>query len=198
MGVHMGPDRTGQILNFPAPAPASEDLSLPQASPPRAEMAAIDSLAEVDQIFEMRSKGLSESTERQSQANTETSRLQDEFSSVCANEIRPAMQAFLDRLRLNGGGGLLEEREGVRGAGVSPRVILWMSLSGELIGRPRRDQHPYLELDFDITRKTVFVAEGDMWKGHGTSGAAGTWIPSEITGEAVTRSLLGVLRRAAA
>ena len=117
---------------------------------------------------------------------------------MCAGEIRPAMQAFLDRLRLNGGGGLLEERGGVAGAGVSPRARLWMSLSGELIGRPRRDQHPYLQLDFDVSHKRVSVEEGDVWKGHGTSGPAGAWVPSEITGDTVTKALLGVLRRAAA
>ena len=194
----MGPDRTGQILNFPSPALASEDLPLPRVSSGDNETPTTDLLAEVDQIFEMRSRTVSQSAERQSRADTEDIRLREEFASVCAGEIRPAMQAFLDRLRLNGGGGLLEEREGVAGAGVSPRVRLWMSLSGELIGRPRRDQHPYLQIDFDVTHKRVSVEEGDVWKGHGTSGPAGAWVPSEITGDTVTKALLGVLRRAAA
>jgi hypothetical protein len=193
----MGPDRTGQILNFPSPAFVSEDLPIPRASSGGTETPTSDLLAEVDHIFEMRSQSAGQSEERQSQADSEAIRLQDEFGSVCEEQIRPAMQAFLERLRLNGGGGLLEERDGV-GARVSPRVRLWMSLSGELIGRPRRDQHPYLQLDFDITRKRVSVEEGDMWKGHGTSGPAGAWILSEITGDTVTAALLGVLRRAAA
>jgi hypothetical protein len=193
----MGPDRTGQILNFPSPAFVSEDLDIPRVSSGGTETPTSDLLTEVDHIFEMRSQSASQSVARQSQAETEAMRLQDEFGSVCEEQILPAMQAFLERLRLNGGGGLLEERDGV-GARVSPRVRLWMSLSGELIGRPRRDQHPYLQLDFDITRKRVSVEEGDMWKGHGTSGPAGAWILSEITGDTVTAALLGVLRRAAA
>ena len=73
-----------------------------------------------------------------------------------------------------------------------------MSLSGELIGRPRQDQHPYLQLDFDLALQRVNVAEGDMWKGHGSSGPVGSWIVSEITDAVVTESLLGILRRAAA
>ncbi len=123
--------------------------------------------------------------------------LQEEFSAVCAHEVRPAMQAFLDRLRVNGGGGLLEERADVQGAGVGARIRLWMSLSGELLGRPRQDQHPYFQLDLDVVGQQVNLVEGDMWKGRGTSGPVGSWIASEITGAMVTQSLLEVLRRAA-
>jgi len=141
---------------------------------------------------------MTRSVERQSDAGTERARLQAEFSAVCSQQILPAMQAFLERLRMNGGGGLVEEHDGVEGAGVAPRVRLWMSLSGEIIGRPRQDQHPFLELDFDVAQQQVNVAEGDMWKGHGTSGPVGVWIASEITSEIVTESLIDVLRRAAA
>jgi hypothetical protein len=193
----MGPDSVGQILSFPSPV-ISEDLPGDLDSGTETNGPSADLLDEVDQIFEMRSQGLDHSAERQSQADSERTRLQEEFSAVCGEEIRPAMQAFLARLRMNGGGGLLEEREGVQGAGVAPRVRLWMSLSGEIIGRPRRDQHPYLQLDFDIIKKRVIVAEGDVWKGHGTSGRVGTWNAPEITGDMVLRSLLGVLKRAAA
>ncbi len=196
----MGPDPQGQILNFPRSPRISESLPLPQPSSSDPDTATVSSdlLEEVDHIFEMRSRGLNDSAERDSREDTERSRLQEEFTSVSAQQIRPAMQAFLERLRTNGGGGLLEERAGVQGAGVAPRVRLWMSLSGELIGRPRHDQHPYLQLDFDIARRQVNVTEGDMWKGHGTSGPVGAWIASEITGDLVTTSLLSVLRRAAA
>jgi hypothetical protein len=195
----MGPDRVGKILDFRA----SSDISGHRPLPPHssdlsgADTTSIDLLAEVDHIFEMRSRRMHHSADMQSQADTENTRLQDEFASVCVETIEPAMQGFLERLRMNGGGGLLEIREGVRGAGVSPRVRLWMSLSGELIGRPRQDQHPYLQLDFDMAQQRVNVAEGDMWKGHGTSGPAETWMTSEITAELVTQSLLHILRRAA-
>jgi hypothetical protein len=194
----MGPDQVGQILNFPTSPANSESPARVRSSAPDTEAAesSPDLLNEVDRIFEMRARGLSHSDERQSQIDSENARLQDEFTSVCASTIRPAMQAFLERLRANGGGGLLEERSGVHGAGVAARITLWMSLSGELIGRPRRDQHPYLQLDFDAVQRQVVLVEGDMWKGHGTSGPVGTWAASEITGALVTESLLDVLRRA--
>jgi hypothetical protein len=185
----MGPDSIGQILSFPKSVGAG-DLSGPSSSN--------DPLDEVDEIFAIRSQGLDQSAESQSQARSERTRLQEEFAAVCGEEIRPAMQAFLERLRQNGGSGLLEERDGIEGAGVAPRIRLWMSLSGEIIGRPRRDQHPYLQLDFDIIKRRVMVAEGDVWRGHGSSGQVGTWNASEITGDMVVRSLVGVLRRAAA
>ena len=186
----MGPDSIGQILSFPKPV-GSEDL-------PVSSTCSDDPLDEIDEIFATRLQGRDQSVERQSQAQSERTRLQEEFATGCGEEIRSAMQAFLERLRQNGGGGLLEEREGVEGAGVAPRVRLWMSLSGEIIGRPRRDQHPYLQLDFDIIKRRVMVAEGDVWKGHGSSGQVGTWNAPEITGDMVMRSLVGVLRRAAA
>ena len=195
----MGPDQIGQILNFPASPLMSED-SLPRSVSESAAtpIPAADALREVDQIFETRSRGLSHTAESQQRADTERTRLYEEFSSTSASIIRPAMEAFLERVRTNGGGGLLEVRDGVQEAGVSPRVRLWLSLSGELIGRPRQDQHPYLQLDFDLALQLVNVAEGDMWKGHGSSGPVGSWIVSEITGAVVTESLLGILRRAAA
>jgi len=132
-----------------------------------------------------------------SQVGIDRAELQEEFLAVCARVVRPAMQEFLERLRMNGGGGLLEMREGVQNAGVAARARLWMSLSGDLIGRPRRNQHPYLELDLDVEHLQVNVAEGDMWKGHGSSGPAGAWKASEITSTMITESLLGILRRAA-
>ena len=194
----MGPDQEGQILNFRSSPRSSRISPLPLVSPD-AEVPsdAADPLGEVDHIFEMRSRGMTYSVERQSDASTERARLQAEFSAVCSQRILPAMRAFLERLRMNGGDGLVEEHDGVEGAGIAPRVRIWMSLSGEIIGRPRHDQHPYLELDFDIAQQQVNVAEGDMWKGHGTSGPVGVWIASEITSDMVTESLIDVLRRAA-
>jgi hypothetical protein len=196
----MGPDQVGQILNFPASPLTAEDSPLPRRSSHSAATAQLpaDALAEVDQIFEIRSRGLSHSAESQAREDIERTRLYEEFSSLSTDVIRPAMQAFLERVRMNGGGGLLEVRDGVQEAGVSPRIRLWLSLSGELIGRPRQDQHPYLQLDFDLAQQLVNVAEGDMWKGHGASGPVGSWIVSEITDAVVTESLLGILRRAAA
>jgi hypothetical protein len=196
----MGPDQVGQILNFPASPLTSEDSSPPRHTPHGAAsaMPSTDALREVDRIFEIRSRGLSHSAESQERADTERTRLYEEFSSMSTHVIRPAMEAFLARVRVNGGGGLLEVRDGVQEAGVSPRVRLWLSLSGELIGRPRQDQHPYLQLDFDVALQLVHVAEGDMWKGHGSSGPVGSWVVSDITDVVVTESLIEILRRAAA
>jgi hypothetical protein len=195
----MGPDPVARILNFPASRRGTEDAAPPRPSSQAEHVttSGTDLLAEVDLIFEMRSRGLDPSIERQSLADLERTRLQEEFSTVCAQEIRPAMQAFLERLQMNGGGGLLEEHEGVQGAGVAPRIRLWMSLAGELIGRPRQDQHPYLQLDFDIDLRQVNVSEGDMGKGRGASGPFDAWMASEITGARVTEALLAVLRKAA-
>jgi hypothetical protein len=196
----MGPDQVGQILNFPASPLTAEDSSLPRHTPHGAAspVPSTDVLREVDRIFEIRSRGLSHLAESQVRADTERTRLYEEFSSMSTHVIRPAMEAFLARVRMNGGGGLLEVRDGVQEAGVSPRVRLWLSLSGELIGRPRQDQHPYLQLDFDIDLQLVNVAEGDMWKGHGSSGPVGSWVVSDITDVVVTESLIEILRRAAA
>ena len=180
----MGPDPEGQILNFPSSTRNSDASSHPRRSSRDTETTSVstDSLSEVDHIFEMRSRGIDGSAQRQSDESAEQTRLQAEFSTACREQILPAMQKFLERLRMNGGGGLLEEHEGVQEAGVAPRIRLWMSLSGELIGRPRHDQHPYLQLDYDVSPDSrCNVAEGDMWKGHGTSGPVGVWSAGEIT-----------------
>jgi len=194
----MGPDHAGQILNFPAPPRTTDEPRVTRDSgPDAAATSAPDLLDEVDRIFELRSRVLDATGERRSDVDAERIRLQEEFASVCVFTVRPAMQSFLDRLRVHGGGGLLEERADVQGAGVAARIRLWMSLSGELIGRPRQDQHPYLQLDLDVVEQHVNVSEGDMWKGHGTSGPVGFWIASEITTAGVMQSLIGILRRAA-
>ena len=131
----MGPDHVGQILNFPTSPTNSESPPAPEQQPAGSSP---DVLDEIDRIFEMRARGLSDPDERQSQIDSENARRQEEFTAVCASTVRPAMQSFLERLRVNGGGGLLEERSGVHGAGVAARITLWMSLSGEIIGRPRQ------------------------------------------------------------
>jgi hypothetical protein len=192
----MGPDPVGQILAFPgSPRPSDDPVS--RTSSAADSTVASDLLDEVDHIFEMRSRGLDLSGERRSQIDAQRVALQEEFSSACANTIRPAMQAFLERMRRNGGGGLLEQRSGVQRAGVAARIRLWMSLSGEIIGRPRRDQHPYLQLDLDVVEQRVNLIEGDKWQGHRYSGPVASWTTSEITGPLVTQSLIDVLRRAA-
>ncbi len=162
----MGPDQAGQILDFPTSGRHSEDPArVAHASQDTVPTPGGDLLAEVDHIFAMRSRALTQSGEQQSQFDSAELRRHEEFSSVCTDIVRPAMQAFLERLCANGGGGLVEERSGVPGAGVAPRIRLWMSLSGDLIGRPRRDQHPYLQLDFDAAKQQVNLVESDAAEG---------------------------------
>jgi len=156
-----------------------------------------DLLEQVDEVFRVRAQQLQASAEQQARAGSTQARLHDDVAALCTQEIRAAMEAFLVRLRTNGGGGLLEERAGIAGTGVAPRMRLWMSLSGEILGRPRQDRNPYLQLDFEMTTRQITVAEGDMWQGHGAAGRVGAWDVSEVTNVLVTRALLAVLQRAA-
>ncbi len=123
----------------------------------------------------------------------------DDFATACEREVRPAMDAVVERLRQLGGDGLVEEHPGGEARFTSPRVALWMSLKGEIVGEPRLDRYPYLLLEADVEGRTVQVDEGDMWRGAGgnTSRRVGAWDVSEITRQRVTEALLAIARRAA-
>jgi len=123
----------------------------------------------------------------------------DEFAAACATEVRPAMDAVLERLRQRGGGGLVEEHPGGEARFRSPRLALWMSLKGEMVGEPRLDRFPYLLFEADVQGRKVQVDEGDMWRGAGghTSGRVGSWEISDLTRRRVTEELLAIARRAA-
>jgi hypothetical protein len=123
----------------------------------------------------------------------------DDFASVCETEVRPAMDAALERLRQLGGGGLLEVHPGGEPRFRSPGLTLWMSLKGEMVGEPRQDRYPYLQLEADPERRKVQVDEGDRWRGAGgnSSGRVATWDVADVTRQRVTEELLAVARRAA-
>jgi len=123
----------------------------------------------------------------------------DDFAAACEKEVRPAMDAVLERLRQLGGGGLVEEHPGGEARFRSPRLALWMSLKGEIVGEPRLDRYPYLLLEADVEGRKVQVDEGDMWRGAGgnTSGRVGVWELSDLTRQRVTEELLAIARRAA-
>jgi hypothetical protein len=123
----------------------------------------------------------------------------DEFRATCQDEVRPAMQAVLDRLRLEGGDGLIEEHPGGEPRVSTPRLTLWMSLQGPMEGVPRQDRNPYLQLDADVVDRVIRLTEGDSWRGGGAghSGSAGTWKPADVTRALVTRELAEIVRRSA-
>jgi hypothetical protein len=123
----------------------------------------------------------------------------DDFATACATEVRPAMDAVLERLRQSGGGGLVEVRSGGEARFRDPRLTLWISLKGEISGEPRLDRYPYLQFEADVEKRKVQVDEGDMWRGAGghSSGRAGTWDVAELTRDRVIRELLAIARRAA-
>lgn len=123
----------------------------------------------------------------------------DEFRAVCQAEVRPAMQAVVERLRLEGGDGLIEEHPGGEPRVSTPRLILWMSLQGPIDGAPRQDRNPHLQLDADVVGRVIRVSEGDSWRsgGAGHSGPAGTWKLPEVTRTMVVAELLEIVRRSA-
>ncbi|MGO9560858.1 MAG: hypothetical protein ACLPYW_17440 [Acidimicrobiales bacterium] len=158
-----------------------------------------DRLAEIDLILQRRMLEEAESADRNAQVTQERADFSNGFAEACASRVRPVMEAILERLRENGGGGFIEEREEARSRLCSHRLILWMSLSGEIEGVPRQNRHPYLQLDADPESHMVMVSEGDMWQGHGgnRSGLSGQWSLPELTPARVTESVVDILRRAA-
>jgi hypothetical protein len=152
-------------------------------------------LEEIDQVLK------SWSDQRQAfaarQAEIEATRLLfvRQAAEIADHVIRPAMEAALARLARDGGGGRIEERPGDDTH--SLRLILWMSLEGDIAGAPRQDLNPYLQLDIDVATRRIDVWEGDVWEKQGSSRATSPWQLSEITAESVTHRVIDILRRAA-
>ena len=167
-----------------------------QAPTPRSS-AVHDSLAEIDDILQRRSRRQRQLAEHSAEQDSLRVRFLEDWVTVCEQEVRPAMEAALGRIRQNGGGGVIVERGGSVGA--TPRITLWMSLEGEIGGTPRQDRHPYIQLDADAAKRQVQGSEGDMWLGVGThtSGRARLWELPEITMVAVAQAIVAILRRAA-
>ena len=163
-----------------------------------ADAAGNDPLAEIDQIMRTRRDEDRESADRAAHLLAERSEFSEEFVRVCEVQVRPAMEAVIERLRQNGGGGVIEERAEDLARNQAHRLTLWMSFKGEIVGTPRPDRNPYLQLDATVTKRVVTVSEGDMWQGHGggRSGRTGEWQLSEITAALVTETILEIIRRA--
>ena len=158
-----------------------------------------DPLAEVDQILEQQEVRVRQVADRTELEKVRRQQFLDDFATVSEREVRPAMEAVLDRLERDGGGGFIEEHGGGAPRYPLPQVTLWMSLAGEIPAPGREDRYPYLRLDADATHGCVQVREGDMWQGGGThkSGRTGTWQLSDITRSLVERTILDILRRSA-
>jgi hypothetical protein len=157
-----------------------------------------DPLVLIDQLMRARRDEDQETADRAAQVLADRSEFSDEFVRVCDAQVRPAMEAVLERLRHNGGGGVVEERAEDSARNQTHRLTLWMSFSGEIVGTPRPDRHPYLQLDATVAKRVVTVSEGDMWQGRGggRSGKTGEWELSEITTAQVTATILEIIRRA--
>jgi len=168
----------------------------PRAAGTTAQVAP-DPLEEIDQLMQKRLEDEQRSADRSAEITKERSQFSEEFSKVCDAHVRPVMEAILERLRRSGGGGVIEERPEDLARMQDHRFILWMSLEGEIVGTPRLDRHPYLQLDADVAKRAVTVSEGDMWAGHGgnRSGPVTEWQLSEISTTKVTEEILAILRR---
>jgi hypothetical protein len=184
------------------PEPARKDEPMqtpsPEGSDPLGGSASGDPLAEIDQLIQNKRGEEQKAADRSAQLQTDRSDFAAEFTSVCEEQVRPAMEAILQRLRRNGGGGVIDERPENVGQHHTHRLTLWMSFSGEITGAPRQDRHPYLQLDADIDKRSVAVSEGDMWQGQGgnRSGKFADWQLVEITAPRVTQEILAIIRRA--
>lgn len=160
-----------------------------------ASLASSDSLTEIDEIVHDWSERHHEEAERNSKVADERKQFLQDFERLSVSVIQPTMQAAVDRLERDGGGGLVEEHQGVGGHG--PRVTLWMALEGAISGDPREDRNPYLRLDADIPHRMVTVWEGDMWENKGGSGASTPWELGEVSAEGISKRVVGILKRAA-
>lgn len=157
-----------------------------------------DPLAEIDQLIQNKLRQEEEAAEQTAQLLVDRSEFASDFTTVCDQQARPAMEAILQRLRRNGGGGVIEERPENVGQHHTHRLTLWMSFRDEITGAPRQDRHPYLQLDAEVDKRAVTVSEGDVWQGHGgnRSGKLAEWQLAEITAARVTQEILAIIRRA--
>jgi hypothetical protein len=178
-------------LDRSGPLPAAEASGNPTASGP---------LAEIDSIVANVALKNREAAESSARTADEREEFSSGFRTACQTELRPAMQAVLERLQAAGGGGVIEEHPGGEPRFPAPRLTLWMSLAGEIAGAPRVDRCPYLEIEADVAKRRAQVSEGDMWRGGGggRSGRVAEWQLPELTYEHVVQELLSIARRAAA
>ena len=122
-----------------------------------------------------------------------------DFTRRVEEDIRPAMEAVIERLHADGGGGVVVERAADESRRFSHRLTLWMSLTDEIEGTPREDRHPYLRLEADVDKRCVVVWEGDLWRNRpgGTSRKVAEWTLQEMDATRVQHEAIEILRRSA-
>jgi hypothetical protein len=194
MGEIKGPDRdpesSDSVDDMAAQSPEAQVEFLGGASHAAVDE---DSLREIDQIVDHWSHLRQESAEEQANLKVERERFLKEFRDMTNSVIRPTMEMAVERLRTDGGDGLIEEHNS--DPLHKPRVTLWMSMQGE-VANPRQDLNPFLQLDADVANRRIDVWEGDMVENQGTSRATSPWALSEVTPESIMDRIVGVLRRA--
>jgi hypothetical protein len=151
-------------------------------------------LGEIDVALEAWSARRHAAAVRQAGLTAERDQFELDAATALEGVIKPAMQAAADRLAHDGGGGRVEGRPS--GEHHGRRVVLWMSLEGEVADPPHQDHNPYLQLDFDVANRRVDVWEGDMWEKQGSSRATEPWTLRQITPEFVTEHIIAIVRRA--
>ena len=155
-----------------------------------------DDLVEVDEALRLWSRRAREFAQRQAAEQADRDQFLADFEDISERVLKPSLQAVIERLRSDGGDGILRESrsDGAHG----PRLTLWMSLEGQISSEPLQDRNPFLQLDANVALRRVDVWEGDMWQRQGVSQPTRPWRLSEISPATVTERIAGILGRAAA
>jgi hypothetical protein len=177
-------------------------LTSPSAAPSKApseDVASDDLLVGFDEVLAQVAERDHQESERGEEEREEREAFLTAFQEACQSQARPAMEVVIERLTAHGGGGVIEEHPGGEPRFRHPSLILWMSLEGGIVGEPRVDREPYLQLEANVAGRNIEVTEGDMWRGAGgkRSGPVGHWQLSELTKDRVIQELLAIARRSA-
>lgn len=153
-----------------------------------------DPLIEIDHIVDHWSHLRQEFADEEARTEIEREHFLQQFHDITQSVIRPTMESAVERLRKDGGDGLIEEHD--LDALHKPRVILWMSMEGVIVGFPRQDLNPFLRLDANVVHRRIDVWEGDMVEKQGTSRASSPLALSDVTSDNVMERIVDILRRA--
>jgi cytochrome P450 len=158
-----------------------------------------DPLAPIDEIEQSWIDGERHRAEDAERVTAARSEFSADFTRRFEDDVRPTMEAIIERLQADGGGGVILERPADDSRRFAHRFTLWMSLLGEIEGTPREDRQPYLRLDADVDKRCVEVWEGDLWRNRrgGTSRKVAEWTLQEMDGTRVEREAIEILRRSA-